>query len=284
MFVRARGPKPSTHCRRLGWVAVLACVAPALALAQPEYANEGARSCLGCHASPSVMGIVNTAHAKRTDPNTPAAQKACESCHGGSAVHMQFPMQVENLHFGKKSKTEAKVQNEVCIACHSKGAEDWHGSAHGFENVICSTCHGIHDPAKIVPAKETVSSGCSVSGCHSTLMGDSSQDDFSHAVGKDIGTKGQVTCAGCHDPHGPLRSGRCEDCHPEAEVRSKESEKARRYHEVAAQQETECMRCHKALSHPIKPLQLKLEQQKKATEGLEPLEPLEPLELSGAGG
>ena len=195
--------------RRAWWVAVaLALLTSAAAGAQPEYANEGAKSCLDCHGNPRVMGIVKTAHAKRENPNTPAAQKACESCHGPSAIHMQFPMQVENLHFGTKSTTDPHVQNQACLACHAKGArKDWKGSAHGFEHVVCSTCHGIHDPAKIVPAKATLSSGCSAAGCHGTLMGDAAPSSFSHAVGKNIGDKGRVTCTGQGTGTHPRPSG-----------------------------------------------------------------------------
>jgi hypothetical protein len=234
---------------------------PFAAFAEPQYENQAVKACLDCHASPSVMGIAKTGHAKRENPDTPAAQKACESCHGPSANHSMFPMQVENLHFGKKSTTEPRVQNEVCIECHRKGAEEaekaWRASAHGFENVLCSTCHSIHDPTKISPAKEIVSSGCSMAGCHATLMGGAEPTSFSHAVGRAIGNKGQLTCTGCHNPHGPLNSERCADCHPQSkELLSKQSEKARRFHEVATQRGTDCVRCHKALSHPIKPLQL----------------------------
>ena len=241
------------------WIAVgLACLTSAAAGAQPEYANEGAKACLDCHGNPRVMGIMETAHAKREDPKTPAAQKACESCHGPSKTHSQFPMQVANLHFGKHSNIAPKVQNQVCLECHATGArEDWTGSAHGFEDLVCSTCHSIHDPTKIVPALATVSSGCNVAGCHDKLTGDSPSASFTHAVGKKLGDQGQLTCTGCHNPHGPLNSGRCVACHPQtSEILSRQSEKARRFHEVATQQGTECIRCHKALAHPIKPLQL----------------------------
>ena len=67
----------------------------------------------------------------------------------------------------------------------------------------------------------------------------------------------RLTCAGCHNPHGPLESGRCGDCHVRTpEVVSKESAKARRYHEVAEAKGTECIRCHKGIAHPIPPLVL----------------------------
>jgi hypothetical protein len=177
-------------------------------------------------------------------------------------------MQVENLHFGKQSKTEPKEQNQVCLECHARGEQnEWHASAHGFENVLCSSCHSMHDPAKIVPKQATLSHGCSTAGCHDALMRDSTAADFTHAVGKKLGDQGQLTCAGCHDPHGPLNSDRCLDCHPQSpELLSKESQKARRFHEVATERGTECIRCHKAIAHPMSPLAL--QQQNGASEGI----------------
>ncbi len=240
--------------------AALVLLVPASVSAQPEYSNEGAKSCLDCHATERVLGIRETAHADRENPKTPAAQKrACESCHGPSKKHMQFPMQVGNQRFGKTSSTPPKLQNQMCLECHGNAAEQeaWHASAHGYEDVVCSVCHNMHDPSSIAPGKATVSSGCRESGCHDTLMGNSPAVRFTHAVGKDLGSSGQLTCTGCHNPHGPLSSGRCIDCHPQtAEISSKETEKARRFHEVAERRGTECIRCHKGLAHPVKPLQL----------------------------
>jgi DmsE family decaheme c-type cytochrome len=227
------------------------------ASANPGFGGEGAKACIDCHGNGHVMGILKTAHAKVDDPDTPAAQQECQSCHGPSKIHMRFPMQVENLHFGKESKAKPEVQNQACLECHAKGArESWEVSAHGFEEVVCSKCHSIHDPAKIIPKTATLSGGCSVDGCHATLMGDADTARFSHAVGKKLGDDGQLTCASCHNPHGPLDSGRCIDCHAQTpEILAKESEKARRFHEVATRRTIGCIRCHQELSHPIKQLE-----------------------------
>ena len=143
----------------------------------------------------------------------------------------------------------------MCLDCHGTGPQKaaWRASAHGYENVVCSACHGMHQPDKIVPTQVTLSTGCQE--CHKDLFGSAATTDFSHAVGERIGDDGTLTCAGCHNPHGPLHSDRCLDCHPQTpELQAQQSAKARRYHEVAARRGTECMRCHKGIAHPIEAL------------------------------
>jgi len=252
---------------------LLLALGPASGAAGAElgFSGESAKACIDCHGNDQVMGIRKTAHAKVEDPNTPAAQKECQSCHGPSDIHMRFPMQVENLHFGKESRAKPEVQNQACLACHSKGdRENWKVSAHGFEKVVCSHCHSIHDPNRTIPREATLTTGCTSGGCHATLMGDADPNKFSHAVGKKLGKDGQLTCASCHNPHGPLDSRRCVDCHPQTpEVLSKQSEKARRFHEVATRSGTECIRCHQELAHPIKPLE-ELRQQEAQQAALAP--------------
>jgi nitrate/TMAO reductase-like tetraheme cytochrome c subunit len=226
-----------------------------------EYSEEDANACLDCHENDYVMGIFDTAHGKADDPKAPAAQRECQSCHGPSAKHMMFPMQVENVHFGKKSTSTPDVQNELCLECHAEGArEDWHASAHGFEKVVCSSCHSMHQPSKVVPEKAAISAGCT-DGCHEELMGEAKRSDFTHPIGKDLDGKGELTCAGCHNPHGPLDSTRCVECHPQtADLLAKESEKAKRFHKVATAKGTDCVRCHKGIAHPIPPLALEASQ------------------------
>jgi hypothetical protein len=221
-------------------------------LSQPEYSEEKAVACLDCHGTPEVLAIVDTVHANFDDPRTPAAQRQCQSCHGPSKVHMQFPMQVENVHFGKGSATDPKAQNQTCLACHENGESGWNASAHGFENVLCSACHNMHNPEKVVPARAKVSEGCGAAGCHEDLVLGSKASDLSHATGAVLGDKGGIVCSDCHDPHGPLSSGRCGDCHHQtAPVLALQKEKARRFHEVARERGTECMRCHRGISHPL---------------------------------
>ena len=254
---------PMSRCHAWLILTAIAGFAPGAASARSAYSEEGAKACIDCHDTAEVMGIRDTAHAKASDLRTPAAQKECESCHGPSATHIQFPMQVPNLHFGKTSMTTPELQNRMCLECHEDGArEAWHASAHGFDKVICSTCHAMHDPDKIIPAKATVISGCSTENCHGDLMGTSATAEFSHALEKDLGDQGELACTGCHNPHGPLNSDRCLECHEQTpEILTKQSAKAKRFHEVAERKGTECIRCHKGIAHPIPPLVLQQSQQ-----------------------
>ena len=66
---------------------------------------DGEHIAVRCHGNARGMAIQDTAHANADDPDTPAAQKACESCHGPSKIHMQFPMQVGNIVFTKHGST-----------------------------------------------------------------------------------------------------------------------------------------------------------------------------------
>jgi nitrate/TMAO reductase-like tetraheme cytochrome c subunit len=226
-----------------------------------EHFGEVAKACLDCHETPEVMGIMMTAHCKAENAKTPAANRQCQSCHGPSVKHMMFPMQVENVSFGKNSASPPEKQNAFCLECHNNGKsmqqEDWKVSAHGYEKVVCSTCHSMHDPDKMIPARADVEATCSSAGCHNKLMKASQGVQYTHALRKNLSGKGELTCSGCHNPHGPLESSRCLDCHPQTpEVLAKESQKARRFHAVAKAKGTECTRCHKGIAHEISPLVL----------------------------
>ena len=83
----------------------------ASASAQQPYAGGGAAECLECHENENVMGILETPHADFDVPRSPASGKQCESCHGPSATHMQFPMQVGNIMFTKHGKTSIAQRN-----------------------------------------------------------------------------------------------------------------------------------------------------------------------------
>ena len=130
------------------------------ATAQHEFSKEGARACLECHESEKVMGIIETPHANFENPDTPAAREQCESCHGPSARHMQFPMQVGNIRFSKHDRSTPVAQrNAACMQCHGTKIEldetnrptpeTWPNN--GMGNIYpdggtgsCTACHSRH--------------------------------------------------------------------------------------------------------------------------------------------
>ena len=99
--------------------------------AQPP-SGEGAALCLGCHERPGIMEILETPHADLDNPHTPASNEECESCHGPSGTHVNFPMQVGNIRFTKHAKTPVSERNATCLGCHDEGEQaHWATGAHG---------------------------------------------------------------------------------------------------------------------------------------------------------
>jgi predicted CXXCH cytochrome family protein len=206
----------------------------------------GAVACLKCHESKTVMGILDTPHAKASDPRSPAARQQCEACHGPSARHMEYPMQIGNIRFTKQSTTSAVEQNKACLACHHDGErEHWNAGPHGFDEISCATCHKAHRPKDPVLLKEHQTQSCTDS-CHAKVL-DQAQQHSTHPV-----MGGEITCADCHNPHGPIRSDRCALCHPQvSEAFAKQPQKAREFHETAKAKGIDCMRCHAGIAHAI---------------------------------
>jgi len=234
----------------------LIVIAAPAAPAEPTYIPDGANACLDCHENSGVLGILETKHADEEDPDSPASQKQCQSCHGPSSRHVEFPMQVANLRFGKASKIAPKVQNQQCLECHESGERaNWNASAHGFEDVLCSSCHSIHQPDRIIPKEASITATCNNGTCHVDLMKDAEPSSFTHAEGMELMDGTTLNCSTCHNPHGSLESTRCLECHEQTtEALGSQSEKAQRFHRTAEEKGTECIRCHKGLAHPISPL------------------------------
>lgn len=257
MNARGRTGARRTWPPLLAAVAILGALlaAPSARADDDGYADGDYNACLDCHENSGVMGIADTKHFDFDDPKTPAAKRQCQSCHGPSAKHMKFPMQVENVHFGKASKAPAEVQNAMCLDCHANGERaNWKVSPHGYEHVLCSQCHSIHQPDQIVPTLATTTAKCTES-CHTDLLAGQDPASFTHPVLEKPTKEDDFTCATCHNPHGALESKRCTDCHDSSpEELAKQSPKARRFHATAQERKIECIRCHKGLAHPIQGL------------------------------
>ena len=211
-----------------------------------RYTAEGARACLKCHESDTIMGIVDTPHANRKDPNTPAAGHQCESCHGPSATHMEFPLQVGNIRFSKHDASTAPAERDrACLECHTNGNQaDWKMGPHGFEEIACVNCHSIHKSRDPALSAQLQTQQCT-EACHKQIIETAPMPSAHRITGED-----RMLCTTCHNPHGPIELSLCNSCHPQIpEAFALQPAKARDYHERALSKEIACTDCHKTFVH-----------------------------------
>jgi len=222
-----------------------AVLAAALASAQQPYSGDGAVACLECHESDTVMGILDTPHADFDDPRTPASREQCESCHGPSATHMEFPMQVGNIVFTKHGKTSIAQRNQTCLECHNTGEQaHWDEGAHGKE-IACASCHVMHKPSDPSLVKAGQAQRCGK--CHDDILEKAPAPAPHPLTGADA-----ISCTECHNPHGPTTLTSCNGCHrQDSTALARQSPKARGYHERAVSQKIDCTACHKGFVHAM---------------------------------
>jgi len=220
------------------------------ASAQQSYSGEGAQACLECHESEKVMGIRETPHAQFDNPRTPAAREQCESCHGPSATHMEFPMQVGNIVFTKHGKTPIGDRNQMCLTCHHKGEQAHWGEGKHADGLSCASCHIMHAPEDPTLVVETQAQRCG--SCHEEIL-PTAPSGAPHALS---GEKA-MHCTQCHNPHGPIDLVSCNECHEQDPATlAKQSPKARDYHERAVSRTIDCTSCHKGFVHSMPQLTL----------------------------
>ena len=217
---------------------------------QASFAEGGATACLKCHETDKIMGILETPHANFKDPRSPASRKQCESCHGPSAKHMEFPMQVGNIVFTKHGKTPIAERNQACLACHHEGEQShWGEGAHAKE-LSCPSCHVIHKPKDPMVVTKNQTPKCTT--CHARIL-ESAPVAASHPLS---GPKA-MDCTQCHNPHGPTNLASCASCHiQDAPTFAKQSPKAQDYHARGLKQKIDCTACHKGFVHSMSPLTL----------------------------
>ncbi|MBL0029251.1 MAG: DmsE family decaheme c-type cytochrome [Rhodanobacteraceae bacterium] len=219
-----------------------------------------------------MLNMLKSKHAMRGDARTPFADKACATCHGDSEDHMKAPPEGQERAspdrvFGDgKHASDAMTQNGACLSCHQGGLRmHWRGSAHERQDVACTSCHKLHVGDDPVLATNTQPAVCMT--CHKEKRAEFHRPS-THPV-----MDGQMTCSGCHNPHGStgpslLAKGTlnetCYQCHAEkrgpflwehAPVREDCSNCHKPHGSVNAsllKQRTPwlCQQCHLAPQHP----------------------------------
>lgn len=158
----------------------------------------GDAKCTKCHDAgdnAALLTISQTKHGVRADSRTPS----CTSCHGESEQHLAKKGKAAPDAVFKKGAfalSDAKVQNDACLSCHSKDANrtHWEGGAHQTAGVACVSCHKVHTAHDKVRDKKTQPEVCY--SCHKEQRAESRKMSH-HAIGE-----GKVACSDCHNTHG----------------------------------------------------------------------------------
>jgi DmsE family decaheme c-type cytochrome len=171
----------------------LASEPPSTAQAGGEFV--GADICSECHEN-KFEQILPSKHAQMNDLRTPFAKQGCETCHGAGEVHASA--EGEDLTglivYGKDSGVPPDEQNARCLGCHQDtGRMHWQGSPHESADLVCTSCHLIHQPDGVL-RKEKESDVCTT--CHWKVRADMHKASV-HPI-----RQGLLTCTDCHNPHG----------------------------------------------------------------------------------
>jgi DmsE family decaheme c-type cytochrome len=153
-----------------------------------------AKACLECHDGGKVNPILGTAHFVEADPRSPAANRACEACHGPSKEHSLYPQKISSLRFGSDSKSSFEDQSKPCLTCHQSDHVNWGSSTHAMEDMSCASCHTVHAHKDKALSPLTENDVCLT--CHLQEKMEINKP-YRHPI-----REGAVSCSNCHDPHG----------------------------------------------------------------------------------
>lgn len=168
---------------------------------------KGDAKCTGCHDEaddskptmldlhPSVLSIGKTRHGTRADGRTPT----CTDCHGDSEKHLTYrgsdSPPLTDRDFRKKTITSAEDRNGACLTCHQGGNRiGWQSSAHGTQDVACTSCHQVHARNDKVMGKMTQTETCF--SCHKEQRAQVNKPSHHPVI------EGKMTCSSCHNVHG----------------------------------------------------------------------------------
>lgn len=182
----------------------------------------GSESCGACH---DLVGPALALTSHGSEGFAARSDLGCETCHGPASAHIEDPEAPFSI-----SNWTARESVEMCSTCHGGDHARFPTNAHARAGMACIDCHSVHGETgwtaldSVGPAAGTDSffAGRRISGssaacatCHTDVAGEF-QFNERHRL-----QEGIVTCADCHDPHGPstrthlagFKQESCVECH-----------------------------------------------------------------------
>jgi DmsE family decaheme c-type cytochrome len=154
----------------------------------------GVEVCEECHAE-KVTGMRMNPHGQAADARTPFAGDGCETCHGPGTTHFDVEGNCIISLRGRFGES-VELRNGICLGCHDSDMMHWSGSAHESEDLVCTSCHAIHDDKVSVLDRTTQAEVCYQ--CHKDVRAQGFRSS-THPI-----RDGKVACSDCHNPHGSV--------------------------------------------------------------------------------
>jgi DmsE family decaheme c-type cytochrome len=148
--------------------------------------------CADCHQD-KIDTMRASPHGQSVDKRTPFGRQGCESCHGPGALHFWNEGNCIVSMTGRYGES-VEHRNEVCLGCHNSGDRmHWLSSTHEAEDLVCVSCHSIHEPNDVIE-RTTQAEVCYE--CHKDIRSQTFRAS-SHPI-----RDNKVICSDCHNAHG----------------------------------------------------------------------------------
>ncbi|MBE9559644.1 MAG: DmsE family decaheme c-type cytochrome [Proteobacteria bacterium] len=152
----------------------------------------GADACAECHQDKTET-MQASPHGQATDSRTPFGQEGCETCHGPGTLHFETDGNCIISMTGRYGES-VEQRNDICLGCHNSGERmHWLSSTHEAEDLVCVSCHSIHEPNDVIE-RTTQAEVCFE--CHKDIRSQTFRAS-SHPI-----RDNKVICSDCHNAHG----------------------------------------------------------------------------------
>lgn len=156
----------------------------------------GSTVCRTCHPN-IVVNFYRNPHYKSVASGKEAPERTgCEGCHGPAAAHVAAGGGKNTIPHAFSLMRPDQILDD-CLTCHSKDLSraNIRKSQHTEADVVCSSCHSIHNPQTPKALLAKVQKDLCYQ-CHADVRGQFEMPS-KHRV-----NEGAIQCSDCHNPHG----------------------------------------------------------------------------------